>query len=104
MSQANANSMQVAMVKRVVLKNIDPYTDADELENSAPDKRKDKCSPTEKIRRNRHRQKEVVRQLTLEFVKLSKIDEEEELLLEEKRKEKEKKKSSRIFYTIEPVI
>ena len=91
------------MVKRVVFKNIDLYTDADELEESAPDKRKNKCSPTEKIRRNRHRQKEVVRQLTLEFKKLSKLDEEEELLLEEKRKEKEQTKASRVFYTIEPV-
>jgi ribosomal protein L3 len=89
------------MVKKVVLKNIDLYTEAGELETTAPDKRKDKCSPGEKVRRNRHRQKEVVRQLIQEFKKLSKRDEDEEL---HEFQEEEKKKNDRVFYTMKPVI
>jgi hypothetical protein len=92
------------MGKRAVLKNIDLYTDADELEKTAPDKKSDKLTPTEKIRRNRQHQKQVVRELIEEFKKLShhkiELDSEDDFLDD---KFEEKKKINRILYTIKPV-
>jgi hypothetical protein len=92
------------MGKRAVLKNIDLFTDADELEKAAPEKRKDKYTPAEKSRRNRHHQKEVVRQLIQEVKKISTHnnhrDIEEDVLDE---RSEDQKKTSRIFYTIKPV-
>ena len=81
-------------------KNIDLFTSANDIEKGLQqDKKKSKRSPQEKNRRDRHLQKEIVRQLTDELIKLSDKD-----ILEESTKEKNPNyKGNEVIYTIRPV-
>ena len=62
------------------------------------DKKKGKRSPTEKKRFDRQQQKEIVRQLTAELIKISKKD-----MLDEAPKEIKNKSTNDVIYTIKPV-
>ena len=89
------------MSKKVKLKkNIDLFTSANDIEKGLLlDKKKSKRSPQEKKRRDRHLQKEIVRQLTDELIKLADKD-----ILEESAKEKNPNyKGNEVIYTIRPV-
>ncbi len=86
--------------KAKLKKNLDPFTSASDIEKGLQlDKKKSKRSPQEKNRRDRHLQKEIVRQLTDELIKLSDKD-----MLEESAKEKNPNyKGNEVIYTIRPV-
>lgn len=91
----------LSMSKKAKLKkNLDPFTSASDIEKGLQlDKKKSKRSPQEKNRRDRHLQKEIVRQLTDELIKLSDRD-----MLEESAKEKNPNyKGNEVIYTIRPV-
>lgn len=80
-------------------KNIDPFTDANDIQKAIVDKKKDKRTPTEKNRRERHLQKEIVKQLTEDLLKIS----EKEQIAEEHLKNNPHYKNNEIVYTIRPV-
>ncbi len=86
--------------KAKLKKNIDLFTSAGDIEKGLQqDKKNSKRSPQEKNRRDRHLQKEIVRQLTDELIKLSDKD-----ILEESAKEKNPNyKGNEVIYTIRPV-
>jgi len=86
--------------KAKLKKNLDPFTSASDIEKGLQlDKKKSKRSPQEKNRRDRHLQKEIVRQLTDELIKLSDQD-----MLEESAKAKNPNyKGNEVIYTIRPV-
>ena len=89
------------MSKKVKLKkNIDLFTSGNDIEKGLElDNKKSKRSPQEKKRRDRHLQKEIVRQLTDELIKLSDKD-----ILEESSKEKNPNDTATAeIYTIRPV-
>lgn len=82
-------------------KNLDPFTNANDIQDiqkGLVDKKKGKRTPQEKNRRDRHQQKEIVRQLTDELVRLSEKD-----ILEELSKEEAKGQVNEVIYTIRPV-
>ncbi|MBY0412535.1 MAG: hypothetical protein K2Q18_00145 [Bdellovibrionales bacterium] len=80
-------------------KNLDPFTSASDIEKNLIDKKKNKRTPQEKNRRDRHLQKEIVRQLTDELVELSEKD-----ILEQSAKETNPHyKTNEVVYTIRPV-
>jgi hypothetical protein len=80
-------------------KNLDPFTNASDIEKNLVDKKKSKRTPQEKNRRDRHLQKEIVRQLTDELVKLS----EKDILEETSRETNPHNKVNEVIYTIRPV-
>lgn len=86
--------------KAKLKKNLDPFTSASDIEKGLQlDKKKSKRTPQEKNRRDRHLQKEIVRQLTDELIKLSDKD-----ILEESAREKNPNyKGNEVIYTIRPV-
>ena len=86
--------------KAKLKKNIDPFTSASDIERGLErDKKNNKRSPQEKNRRARHLQKEIVRQITDELIKLSDKD-----IMEESAKEKNPNyKGNEVIYTIRPV-
>jgi hypothetical protein len=86
--------------KAKLKKNLDPFTSANDIEKGLQlDKKKSKRTPQEKNRRDRHLQKEIVRQLTDELIKLSDKD-----MLEESTREKNPNfKGNEVIYTIRPV-
>ncbi len=87
--------------KAKLKKNLDPFTNANDIQDiqkGLVDNKKSKRTPQEKNRRDRHQQKEIVRQLTDELVRLSEKD-----ILEELSKEEAKKTTNEIVYTIKPV-
>jgi len=91
----------LVMSKKAKLKkNLDPFTSASDIEKGLQlDKKKSKRTPQEKNRRDRHLQKEIVRQLTDELIKLSDKD-----MLEESAREKNPNyKGNEVIYTIRPV-
>lgn len=86
--------------KAKMKKNLDPFTSASDIEKGLQlDKKKSKRTPQEKNRRDRHLQKEIVRQLTDELVKLS----ENDILEESARESNPHKKVNEVIYTIKPV-
>jgi hypothetical protein len=87
--------------KAKLKKNLDPFTSAADIEKSLSgnDKKKSKRTPQEKNRRDRHLQKEIVRQLTDELVKLS----EKDILEESVRDNNPHNKTNEVVYTIRPV-
>jgi hypothetical protein len=78
-------------------KNIDPFTDANDIQRSLVDKKKSKRTPAEKNRRERHMQKEIVKQLTADLVKIA----EKDHLLEDTSRDNQK--INEVVYTIRPV-
>ena len=80
-------------------KNLDPFTNANDIQNAIVDKKKGKRSPTEKKRFDRQQQKEIVRQLTTELIKIS----EKDMLDEIPRESNERKHTNEVIYTIKPV-
>ena len=85
--------------KAKLKKNLDPFTNASDIEKNLVDKKKSKRTPQEKNRRDRHLQKEIVRQLTDELVKLS----EKDILEETARDNNPHNKVNEVIYTIRPV-
>ncbi len=79
-------------------KTIDPFTNANDIQKGLVDKKKSKRTPAEKNRRDRHLQKEIVRQLTDDLVKLSEKD-----ILEDTTRDNPHHKTNEIVYTIRPV-
>jgi hypothetical protein len=79
-------------------KVIDPFTNANDIQQGLVDKKKNKRTPTEKNRRERHLQKEIVRQLTEDLVKISEKD-----ILEDNFRDDPNLKTNEIVYTIRPV-
>ncbi len=93
--KASIKSLNKAKLK----KNLDPFTSANDIQNAIVDKKKGKRSPTEKKRFDRQQQKEIVRQLTTELIKISEKD-----MLDEIPKElNDKKHTNDVIYTIRPV-
>lgn len=84
--------------KAKLKKNLDPFTSANDIQSAIVDKKKGKRSPTEKKRFDRQQQKEIVRQLTAELIKISKKD-----MLDEAPKEIKNKSTNDVIYTIKPV-
>lgn len=80
-------------------KILDPFTNASDIQNDLLDKKKNKRTPQEKNRRDRHLQKEIVRQLTDELVKLS----EKDILEDTNRDNNPHNKVNEVIYTIRPV-
>jgi phage repressor protein C with HTH and peptisase S24 domain len=82
-------------------KNLDPFTNAADIEKVVAnnDKKKSKRTPAEKNRRDRHLQKEIVKQLTDDLVKLS----EKDILEEPGLRDNPHKKTNEVVYTIKPV-
>lgn len=93
----------LGMSKKAKLKkNLDPFTSASDIQRNVgdlPDRKKSKRTPQEKNRRERHLQKEIVKQLTDELVKLS----EKDILEESVRDPNPHNKTNEIVYTIRPV-
>lgn len=85
--------------KAKLKKHLDPFTDANDIHKELVDKKKSKRSPQEKNRRDRHQQKEIVRQLTDELVKLS----EKDILEDNSREHNPHRKTNEVVYTIKPV-
>jgi hypothetical protein len=88
--------------KAKLKKNLDPFTSASDIQKNLgdlPDRKKSKRTPQEKNRRERHLQKEIVKQLTDELVKLS----EKDILEESVRDTNPHNKTNEIVYTIRPV-
>ncbi|MBC7428873.1 MAG: hypothetical protein H7336_09700 [Bacteriovorax sp.] len=79
-------------------KVIDPFTNANDIQNNLFDKKKNKRTPAEKNRRDRHLQKEIVRQLTDDLVKISEKD-----ILEDTFRDNPNQKINEVVYTIRPV-
>lgn len=80
-------------------KTIDPFTSANDIQQSLVDKKKNKRTPAEKNRRERHHQKEIVRQLTDDLVKIS----EKDILEDHSRDANPHNKTNEVVYTIRPV-
>lgn len=80
-------------------KDLDPFTNASDIQKGLVDKKKSKRTAQEKNRRDRHLQKEVVRQLTDEFIKLS----DKDILEESARETNPHYKTNEVIYTIKPV-
>jgi hypothetical protein len=97
-SIAHLQYRKVMAKKAKFKKSIDPFTDANDIHKGIVDKKKSKRTPTEKNRRDRHLQKEIVRQLADDLEKISKKD-----LFEEVVKENPHNKTNEIVYTIRPV-
>lgn len=88
--------------KAKLKKNLDPFTNANDLEDiqkGLVDRKKSKRTPQEKNRRDRHQQKEMVKQLTDEFIRLS----EKDMLEDNSREMNPHKKVNEVVYTIKPV-
>lgn len=88
--------------KAKLKKNLDPFTNANDIQDiqkGLVDKKKSKRTPQEKNRRDRHQQKEIVRQLTDELVRLS----EQDILEDHSREQEPHQKVNEIVYTIKPV-
>ena len=88
--------------KAKLKKNLDPFTSANDIQKNLgdlPDKKKSKRTQQEKNRRERHLQKEIVKQLTDDLVKLS----ERDILEESSREINPHNKPNEIVYTIRPV-
>ncbi len=80
-------------------KTIDPFTNASDIQNVLQkDKKKSKRTPAEKNRRDRHLQKEIVKQITDDLVKLSEKD-----ILEDVYRDDPNHKPNEVVYTIRPV-
>ncbi|MBC7714560.1 MAG: hypothetical protein H7177_14535 [Rhizobacter sp.] len=79
-------------------KIIDPFTNANDIQKGLIDKKKSKRTPAEKNRRERHLQKEIVRQLTEDLVKLSEKD-----ILEDTFRDHPAEQINEVVYTIRPV-
>lgn len=79
-------------------KTIDPFTSANDIQKGLVDKKKSKRTPAEKNRRDRHLQKEIVRQLTDDLVKISEKD-----ILEDTYRDNPHHKTNEVVYTIRPV-
>lgn len=80
-------------------KNLDPFTSANDIQQGlSKDKKKNKRTPAEINRRERHHQKEIVRQLTEDLVKISEKD-----ILEDNYRENPHHKKNEVVYTIRPV-
>ena len=81
--------------------SIDPFTSASDIQRGLVDKKKDKRTAQEKNRRERHAQKEIVRQLADELVELSERD-----ILADTTRDLETNphnKTNEVVYTIRPV-
>lgn len=79
-------------------KSIDAFTNANDIQQGLIDKKKSKRTPAEKNRRDRHLQKEIVRQITDDLVKLSEKD-----ILEDIYRDDPDHKHNEVVYTIRPV-
>ena len=79
-------------------KVIDPFTSANDIQTGLIDKKKSKRTPAEKNRRERHLQKEIVRQLTEDLVKISERD-----ILDDTFRDNPNQKLNEVIYTIRPV-
>ncbi len=90
----------LGMSKKAKLKkNLDPFTSANDIQKGLVDKKKSKRTAQEKNRRDRHQQKEIVRQLTDELIKLS----EKDILEDNSREQNPHHKTNEVVYTIRPV-
>lgn len=88
--------------KAKLKKNLDPYTDANDIQDIQKgliDKKKSKRTPKEKTRHDRREQKEMVRQLTAELIQLS----EKDMLEDPQRENESQKRVNEVVYTIKPV-
>lgn len=80
-------------------KNLDPFTSANDIQQGiSKDKKKSKRTPAEINRRERHHQKEIVRQLADDLVKISEKD-----ILEDTFRDNPHHKTNEVVYTIRPV-
>lgn len=85
--------------KAKLKKNLDPFTSASDIQKNLVDKKKSKRTPQEKNRRDRHLQKEIVRHLTDELIKLS----DKDILEDSLQENNPHKKTNEVIYTIRPV-
>lgn len=90
------NSMSKKVKKKI---NLDPFTDANDIQATGPlQTAKDSKKQTKSHKKERLHQKELVRQITDEFVKISKHD-----LLDESLDRNPHQKVNEVIYTIKPV-
>lgn len=80
-------------------KNLDPFTSANDIQQGiSKDKKKSKRTPEEINRRERHLQKEIVKKLTDDLIKISEKD-----ILEDPYRDNPNHKTNEVVYTIRPV-